>query len=97
MYIFGGAVTPSEAIVAELWQLNLTSLQWTPLFNTSTDNSSAESAATTLPVAVRGHTAHVVGSKMVILFGISPGEEIFPPYVQEYDFGESSEPLRLKW
>lgn len=88
MYIFGGALTPSEAVVSELWQLNLGSLQWTPLFNISEDNSSAESA-NMLPVAVRGHTAHVVGSKMVVLFGISPGENIFPAYVQEYDFGES--------
>lgn len=88
MYVFGGALTPSEVIVSELWQLNLVSLQWTPLFNMSEDNSSAEPALA-LPIAVRGHTAHVVGSKMVVLFGISPERVIFPAYVQEYDFGES--------
>lgn len=89
MYVFGGSLLPSEDIVSELWRLNLSTFQWTPLFNISEGegNSSAESAVT-LPVAVRGHTAHVVGSKMVVLFGMSPGETIFPSYIQEYDFGE---------
>ena len=74
--------------MSELWRLNLTTFQWTPLFNTSEDNSSAESAVA-LPAPVREHTAHVVGSKMVVLFGMSPGETLFPSYIQEYDFGES--------
>lgn len=87
MYVFGGALYPSEAMVSELWLLNLTTSQWTPLFNDTMDN--VTEPLPSLPVAVRGHTAHVVGSKMVVLFGISPGEEIFPAYVQEYDFGES--------
>ena len=82
MYVFGGSLYPSETITSELWRLNLTTFQWTLLFA-----DPANSSLTALPLAVRGHTAHVVGSKMVILFGISPGEEEFPAYVQEYDIG----------
>lgn len=43
---------------------------------------------THLPLPVRSHTAHVIGSKMIILFGLSSGTETFISYVQEYDFGE---------
>ena len=39
-----------------------------------------------LPLPVRSHTAHVVGSKMVVLFGLSSGAETLISYVQEYDF-----------
>jgi len=39
-----------------------------------------------LPMPVRSHTAHVVGSRMVVLFGYSSREDIFISYVQEYDF-----------
>lgn len=89
MYVFGGSLYPSEVISSELWVLDLTSLQWTPLFNESTpdlDNSSVP--VLQLPVPVRGHTAHVMGSKMLLLFGLSSGGEEFPAYVQEYEFGE---------
>lgn len=41
-----------------------------------------------LPLPVRSHTAHVVGSKMVVLFGLSSGAETCISYVQEYDFGK---------
>lgn len=41
-----------------------------------------------LPLPVRSHTAHVVGSKMVVLFGISSGAETLISYVQEYDFSK---------
>lgn len=87
MYVLGGSLYPSETILSEFWMLDLTSFKWTPLFNVSAnpDNSSAP----TLPIPVRGHTAHVVGSKMVVLFGISSGDELLPAYVQEYDFSES--------
>ena len=42
-----------------------------------------------LPLSVRSHTAHVVGSKMIVLFGVSSGAETLISYVQEYDFSES--------
>ena len=41
-----------------------------------------------LPLAVRSHTAHVVGSKMIVLFGVSSGEETLISYIQEYDFSK---------
>lgn len=41
-----------------------------------------------LPLPVRSHTAHVVGSKMIVLFGLSSGTEVLISYVQEYNFGE---------
>lgn len=41
-----------------------------------------------LPMPVRSHTAHVVGSRMVVLFGYSSREDVFISYVQEYDFGK---------
>ena len=41
-----------------------------------------------LPLPVRSHTAHVVGSKMIVLFGLSSGAETLISYVQEYDFGK---------
>lgn len=41
-----------------------------------------------LPLSVRSHTAHLVGSKMIVLFGLSSGTETFISYIQEYDLGE---------
>ncbi len=96
MYVFGGVLYPSEMITSELWRLHLTSLQWTPLFNESVppmDNVTEGVEPLRPPVAVRGHTAHVVGGKMVVLLGMSPGEDIFPVYIQEYDFSKSVCPL----
>ena len=41
-----------------------------------------------LPVAVRDHTAHVVGNKMVVFFGYAPAtNDVIINFVQEYDFG----------
>lgn len=90
MYVFGGSLYPSEVMTSELWRLDLTSLKWHPLFNQSSptsDNSSAPLLQ--LPVPVRGHTAHVVGGHMLVLFGLSSGAEEFPAYIQRYDFSES--------
>ncbi len=52
------------------------------------DESTGGSGRNFLPLPVRGHTAHAVGTKMVVLLGLSSGEEPLVPYVQEYDFGE---------
>ena len=41
-----------------------------------------------LPLPVRGHTAHVVGSSMLVLFGQSSREGGHVFFVQEYDLGE---------
>ena len=46
-------------------------------------------STTTVPIRVRDHTAHVVGSMMVVLFGMTDSEHKFIYYVQEYDFRKS--------
>lgn len=89
MYVFGGSLYPSEDITSELWRLDLTSFQWYPLFNQSSPDSDNSSAPLLqLPVAVRAHTAHVVGGHMLVLFGLSSGTEEFPAYIQRYNLGE---------
>ena len=54
------------------------------------ETSDAESASEPLPLPVRSHTAHVIGNKMVTLFGLSSGRTVFLSYVQVFDFGELS-------
>lgn len=49
----------------------------------------------TVPIRVRGHTAHVFGSTMVVLFGMTDLEEHFINFVQEYDFSETLQLLVL--
>ena len=43
----------------------------------------------TVPIRVRGHTAHVFGSTMAVLFGMTDLERLFIDFVQEYDFSEA--------
>ena len=104
MYVYGGAKWPTEEIVNELWALDLLTQVWTPHFNISSfyvdDNATTlmnelhvsevqfHSERNLLPLPVRSHTAHVVGSKMIILFGLSSGSETFVSYIQEYNFGK---------
>ena len=45
-----------------------------------------------LPLPVRSHTAHVIGSTMVVLFGLTSDRLNLVGFVQEYDFGK---PTRL--
>ena len=40
------------------------------------------------PLPVRGHTAHVVGGKMVVIGGFTDLSFHLLSFVQEYDFGE---------
>lgn len=56
----------------------------------SMETSDTESASEPLPIPVRSHTAHVIGNKMVTLFGLSSGRTVLLSYVQEFDFGELS-------
>ena len=102
MYVYGGAKLPSEEVVDELWKLDLITHEWTPHFNMSEvpvdENTTAlmdeldtvipQPKRSSLPIPVRSHTAHVVDSKMVVLFGLSSSTEIFVSYVQEYNFGK---------
>ena len=104
MYVYGGAKLPSEDVVDELWALDLITHEWTPHFNMSEihveDNITtlmdepdvstviSQPRRSLLPIPVRSHTAHVVDSKMVVLFGLSSSAEFFISYVQEYNFGK---------
>lgn len=42
----------------------------------------------TLPIRVRSHTAHMVGTVMVVLFGVSDTQHSFLSFVQEYDMSK---------
>jgi len=85
MYVFGGSLYPSEIFTSDLWQLDLDMWEWQPLFSLTTPMSHL-----TPPVPVRDHTAHVVGSKMVVLYGLSFSASGFFPLIQEYDFSKCS-------
>ncbi|XP_065882352.1 attractin-like protein 1 [Dysidea avara] len=54
----------------------------------SGDNDTSDSNDTIpwgLPLPVRGHTAHVIGNKMVVFFGLAYAAELFPSAIQELD------------
>ena len=88
MYLYGGSLYPSEVITSELWRLDLDTFQWIAL-SSNPVNVSVTGCLNLLPMPVRGHTAHAVGSKMVVLFGLSSGDDSsFPTFVQEYDLSE---------
>ena len=111
MYVYGGAKLPSEEVVDELWALDLVTHEWTPHFNMSevhvvgnittlmdelgVSTEVSQPRSSLLPIPVRSHTAHVVDSKMVVLFGLSSGTEIFVSYVQEYNFGKPYRIFRM--
>uniref|UniRef100_A0A914DA50 Attractin/MKLN-like beta-propeller domain-containing protein n=1 Tax=Acrobeloides nanus TaxID=290746 RepID=A0A914DA50_9BILA len=77
LYVFGGVVNQNY-ITNELWSLDMNSLKWTLEFEN--DNSSLA-----LPMAVAGHTAHVIGNEMHVLFGYNPYEG-YLYQVQIYSF-----------
>ena len=59
----------------------------------SGDNDTSDSNDTIpwgLPLPVRGHTAHVIGNKMVVFFGLAYAAELFPSAIQELDLGKYS-------
>eukprot|EP00731_Ephydatia_muelleri_P020317 Em0013g44a len=79
MYVFGGTKVLSEEMTNELWALDLTTMTWALI---ETNNSSTAF----LPIPVRSHTAHVVGSKMVVMLGMTSLEDSTVSLVQEFDF-----------
>lgn len=81
MYVFGGTKVLSEEMTNELWALDLTTMTWALI---ETNNSSTAF----LPIPVRSHTAHVVGSKMVVMLGMTSLEDSTVSLVQEFDFSE---------
>ena len=65
-------------MVRDLWCFDIKSRQWSQVL-LSVDSQT--------PLAVVGHTATVLHSKMVVLFGYSE-EEHFSNTVQEFDLGK---------
>lgn len=84
MYVFGGTKVTTEEMTNELWALDLTTMTWALIETNLTNNSSVAF----LPFPVRSHTAHVVGSKMLIILGFSSIEDSTVSLVQEFDFSE---------
>ena len=76
----------------------------TSSLNTSCDNMSADydgydvlmkemcnssaSSDVVLPLPVRGHTAHVIGNKMLVFFGLVRASDSQPGLLQELDLGK---------
>lgn len=74
LYVFGGRV--NERATHELWSFDTQGLNWSLLPEKGTQGDS--------PVPVAGHTATLVGSKMIVLFGYGP-QGNYTNKVQEYD------------
>ncbi|CAD5222100.1 unnamed protein product [Bursaphelenchus xylophilus] len=84
-FIFGGVVsdgTYGTNITNELWQYEIKSNRW---YKFGDYRSNPDSA----PYAVAGHTAHVYGDKMYIVFGYNPYHG-YLPYVQICDLKDKS-------
>ena len=82
MYIFGGELVSSGVVSNELWAFNLTSFEWQVLLPSNRTTSSSY-----LPLAVRHHTAHVVGDRMLIIWGFAGNRgSVLTRLVQQYDF-----------
>uniref|UniRef100_A0AAF5DMY6 CUB domain-containing protein n=1 Tax=Strongyloides stercoralis TaxID=6248 RepID=A0AAF5DMY6_STRER len=77
LYIFGGVLN-KKVITNELWSFDLITKEFV-LLNQHNDSYSS------LPLAVAGHTAHIIGDEMYIFFGYNPYEE-FIHQTQIYSF-----------
>ena len=65
------------------------------LYNSTDGNSDAIVTMMTtnrstvgVPLRVRSHTAHVVATTMVVIFGMTDADHSFVDFVQEFDFSE---------
>ncbi|GMR61425.1 hypothetical protein PMAYCL1PPCAC_31620, partial [Pristionchus mayeri] len=77
IYLFGGMIG-RQRTSAELWSLDVTTLVWA---KENDDNKDIISG----PLAVYGHSAHVIDNKMYVFFGFNPIIR-FVTRVQIYDF-----------
>lgn len=84
LYMFGGVVD-RKTISGELWSFDMLSRRW-HLESTSLPLTTNSSAA---PLAVAGHSAHVLNNEMYVFFGYN--EKFgFNYRVQVYNFGKFS-------
>lgn len=73
--MFGGRI--EKKATSELWSFDTWTLHWRLLPNQGDP-----------PLSVAGHTATMVDSKMIVLFGYGP-ERGYTDKVQEYDLGNN--------
>lgn len=74
--MYGGVI--DSQITSEFWELNLSRSEWIEIDLHMTSHSH---------VPVSGHTAHVIGGKMHVIFGYNP-DLGFINIVQECDLSE---------
>lgn len=78
LYLFGGIIGLNQT-TNEFWEFDLMTKRWGLLFSHNV-------SVLKIPLATAGHTAHVVGNEMHILFGYNPFEGyLFVPQI--YSFG----------
>ena len=81
LYIFGGVIRRNE-ITNEFWEFDMGIHSWTQL-------ASHNDSALAFPMATAGHTAHLIGNEMHILFGYNPYEGyLYAPQI--FSFGKMS-------
>ncbi|XGW32973.1 hypothetical protein V3C99_017466 [Haemonchus contortus] len=77
LFMYGGVIDRRN-ITSELWSFDLHTKEWT--------QENGENRNLTIPpLAVSGHTAHVIGSEMYVIFGYHP-EIGFVHNIQIYNF-----------
>jgi hypothetical protein len=77
--MFGGVIK-QNMITNEFWAFDLDTHLWTKLIGHN-------DTALAYPAATAGHTAHLIGSEMHILFGYNPYEGyLYAPQI--YSFGK---------
>ena len=87
LYIYGGVLNQRK-ITDEFWAFDMSAHVWAEITQNEQQHVDPKATTwpTTMPLAVAGHTAHVVGQKMLVIFGYCPTWG-FTNVVQEYDFG----------
>lgn len=81
IYLFGGVINYNE-ITNEFWEFDLQTSVWTQLY---IHNNSANA----YPIAIAGHTVHLVGDEMHVLFGYNPYQGyVYTPQIYSFETGK---------
>ena len=86
IYMYGGVTktrkrhVTTQAATNELWVFDMTTKSWT-------EQNHKNETIIAAPFAVAGHSAHVIGSEMFVIFGYNPLFG-FLHHVQIYNFGK---------
>ncbi|KAL3095437.1 hypothetical protein niasHS_007536 [Heterodera schachtii] len=80
LYVFGGVINQKKT-TNEFWEFDMVTNRWNLL-------SSLNASTLDLPMALAGHSAHVIGNEMHILFGYNPFEGyMFTPQIYSFETG----------